>query len=183
VIGQADLVTLLSEHETQGIAVLEALSLKRPVLVAHACALREFVDSNLARAEWMQAQVGTGQRVSADLTNQMIMGTYGKAWVVTGGLDNIGVAPLFTESRTRKPCPLHGRDECSIPSLQGGEVNAEQAAHLSHHLEAGRALYNALLGEAMKRLSHMRTDPAWQQARVLSRLKSPPAGQSLSSAS
>jgi len=50
VVGQADLVTLLSEHEAQGIAVLEALSLKRPVLVADTCALSEFVESNLARA-------------------------------------------------------------------------------------------------------------------------------------
>jgi len=49
-------------------------------------------------AEWMLVQMGPGQRVSADLTNQMILGTYGKAWVVAGSIDNIGVAPLFTSS-------------------------------------------------------------------------------------
>lgn len=50
VITQADLVTLLSEHEAQGIAVLEALALKRPVLVAGTSALQEFADRGLARA-------------------------------------------------------------------------------------------------------------------------------------
>lgn len=50
IIGQADLVTLLSEHEAQGIAVLEALSLQRPVLVASTTALQEFADQGLACA-------------------------------------------------------------------------------------------------------------------------------------
>jgi len=50
VIAQADLVTLLSEYEAQGIAVLEALALGRPVLVTDASALQEFADRGLARA-------------------------------------------------------------------------------------------------------------------------------------
>jgi glycosyltransferase involved in cell wall biosynthesis len=50
IIAQADLVTLLSEHEAQGIAVLEALDLGRPVLVASTTALQEFADQGLARA-------------------------------------------------------------------------------------------------------------------------------------
>ncbi len=49
-IARSDLVTLLSEYESQGIAVLEALALKRPVLVASTSALQEFVDRGLARA-------------------------------------------------------------------------------------------------------------------------------------
>lgn len=49
-IARADLVTLLSEYESQGIAVLEALSLRRPVLVTGTSALREFADRGLARA-------------------------------------------------------------------------------------------------------------------------------------
>ena len=49
-IARADLVTLLSEYESQGIAVLEALSLQRPVLVAGTSALQEFADRGLARA-------------------------------------------------------------------------------------------------------------------------------------
>ncbi len=44
-----------------------------------------------------------------------------------------------------------------------------QAARLAHHLEAARALYNALMGEAMKRLRRLRADPDWQQARCLPR--------------
>jgi transposase len=47
------------------------------------------------------------------------------------------------------------------------QVNPQQAKHLRAHFEAARCLYNALLGEAMKRLKHMRNDPRWQQARRL----------------
>jgi hypothetical protein len=49
-------------------------------------------------------------------------------------------------------------------------VEAEQASHLRAHFEAARALYNALLGEAMKRLRLMRADPRWQEARCLPKL-------------
>ena len=50
IIGQADLVTLLSEHEAQGIVVLEALAQGRPVLVAATSALQDFADWGLARS-------------------------------------------------------------------------------------------------------------------------------------
>ena len=43
-------------------------------------------------------------------------------------------------------------------------VDAGQAKRLRAHFEAARCLYNALLGEAMKRLRAMRADPAWQEA-------------------
>src|SRR5712691_6047292 len=46
-------------------------------------------------------------------------------------------------------------------------VDAGQARRLRAHFEAGRCLYNALLGEAMKRLRTMRADPAWQEARAI----------------
>src|SRR5436305_8486410 len=46
-------------------------------------------------------------------------------------------------------------------------VDAGQSKRLRAHFEAARCLYNALLGEAMKRLRHMRADPAWQQARAI----------------
>ena len=49
-ITKASLVTLLSEYESQGIAVMEALSLQRPVLVAATSALQEFADQGFARA-------------------------------------------------------------------------------------------------------------------------------------
>src|SRR5436305_14664664 len=45
------------------------------------------------------------------------------------------------------------------------QVDDQQAKHLRAHFEAARCLYNALLGEAMKRLKHMRADPRWQEAR------------------
>jgi hypothetical protein len=48
-------------------------------------------------------------------------------------------------------------------------IDAGQAKHLGAHFEAARCLYNALLGEAMKRLRRMRADPAWQEARALPR--------------
>ena len=44
----AALVVLLSEWELQGIAVLEALALRRHVLVAETTALQEFVDGGVA---------------------------------------------------------------------------------------------------------------------------------------
>jgi transposase len=47
------------------------------------------------------------------------------------------------------------------------QVNSQQAKHLHGHFEAGRHLYNALLGEAMKRLKRMRASEAWQQARAI----------------
>jgi glycosyltransferase involved in cell wall biosynthesis len=49
-ITKASLVTLLSEYESQGIAVLEALALRRPVLVAGTSALQEFADQGFALA-------------------------------------------------------------------------------------------------------------------------------------
>jgi transposase len=48
-------------------------------------------------------------------------------------------------------------------------VDAGQAVRLRAHLEVARWFYNALLGEARKRLQQMRSDPAWQAARSLGR--------------
>ena len=48
-------------------------------------------------------------------------------------------------------------------------ADAGQAARLRAHLEVARCFYNALLGEAQKRLQQMRSDPAWQAARSLAR--------------
>jgi hypothetical protein len=49
------------------------------------------------------------------------------------------------------------------------QVSSQQARHLRGHFEAARHLYHALLGEAMKRLRHMRADARWQQARLIPR--------------
>ncbi len=48
-------------------------------------------------------------------------------------------------------------------------VNEGQAKRIRGHLEAGRALYNAVLSEGQKRLRRMRADPAWQAARAIPR--------------
>src|SRR5215831_12570745 len=47
------------------------------------------------------------------------------------------------------------------------QVDWSQERHLRAHLEAARCLYNALLGEASKRLHRMRNNPAWQSARAI----------------
>ena len=49
------------------------------------------------------------------------------------------------------------------------QVDWSQESHVRAHLEAARSLDNALLGEAMKRLSCMRNDPAWNKARAIPR--------------
>ncbi len=49
------------------------------------------------------------------------------------------------------------------------QVDAQQAKHLRAHFEAARCLYNALLGQATRRLKQMRADPRWQEARQLPR--------------
>jgi glycosyltransferase involved in cell wall biosynthesis len=50
VLSRAALVTLLSEYESQGIAVFEALKLRRPVLVADTSALSDLAHQRLVRA-------------------------------------------------------------------------------------------------------------------------------------
>ena len=48
-------------------------------------------------------------------------------------------------------------------------VTLGQAKRLRAHFEAARSLYNALLGEALRRINRMHDDPAWQAARALPR--------------
>jgi len=50
-------------------------------------------------------------------------------------------------------------------------VTGGQAKRLPAHFEAARCLYNALLGEALKRLNQMRADPAWQVARAIPKMQ------------
>jgi glycosyltransferase involved in cell wall biosynthesis len=68
VIARADLVTLLSEYESQGIAVLEALSLRRPVLVTRTSALQEFADRGLARAVSLES---SSEEVATAVVDQL----------------------------------------------------------------------------------------------------------------
>lgn len=54
-LSQAALVTLLSEYEAHPIAVMEALALQRPVLVADTSGLREIAEQGLARSISLQS--------------------------------------------------------------------------------------------------------------------------------
>jgi len=67
-IARANLVTLLSEYESQGIAVMEALTLGRPVLVARTSALQELADLGLARAVPLES---TPEEVAAAVVDQL----------------------------------------------------------------------------------------------------------------
>ena len=67
-ISRAGLVTLLSEYESQGIAVLEALSLRRPVLVTGTSALQEFANRGLVRAVPLES---TSEEVATAVVDQL----------------------------------------------------------------------------------------------------------------
>jgi glycosyltransferase involved in cell wall biosynthesis len=67
IIADASLVTLLSEYESQGIAVMEAIQLKRPVLVADTSALRELAESGLVSTVPLRS---TPQQVAAAIFEQ-----------------------------------------------------------------------------------------------------------------
>jgi glycosyltransferase involved in cell wall biosynthesis len=67
-LSQAALVVLLSEYESQSIAVHEALTLGRPVLVAYTSALRELADRSLAAAVPPDA---TADEIAAALIRQL----------------------------------------------------------------------------------------------------------------
>lgn len=64
----ASLVILLSSYESQGISVMEALALGRPVLVADSTALRELAASGLARATPLGS---TPKEVAAAILEQL----------------------------------------------------------------------------------------------------------------
>jgi glycosyltransferase involved in cell wall biosynthesis len=66
-LSQAALVVLLSEYETHPIAVLEALALGRPVLVADTSGLSELAERGLARAIPLHS---TAEQVAAAVLDQ-----------------------------------------------------------------------------------------------------------------
>ena len=67
-IARADLVTLLSEYESQGLAVMEALTLGRPVLVAATSALQELAELGLAHAVPLES---TPEEVATAVASQL----------------------------------------------------------------------------------------------------------------
>lgn len=68
-LSRAALVVLLSEYESQAIAVHEALTLGRPALVTYTSALRELADRSLAAAVPADARAG---EIAAALIRQLI---------------------------------------------------------------------------------------------------------------
>jgi glycogen synthase len=68
-IASAQLVTLLSDYETHPIAALEALALKRPVLVANTSGLQELAERGLARAIALNS---TPQEVAAAVIEELL---------------------------------------------------------------------------------------------------------------
>lgn len=67
-LSSAALVVLLSEYETHPIAIMEALALKRPVLVARTSGLSELADRGLARAIPIDS---TTEQVAAAVLDQL----------------------------------------------------------------------------------------------------------------
>lgn len=67
-LARAALVALLSEYESQGIAIMEALALRRPVLVTATSALMELVERGLARAVPLRS---TSAEVAAAILDQL----------------------------------------------------------------------------------------------------------------
>jgi glycosyltransferase involved in cell wall biosynthesis len=57
-LSQATLVALLSEYEAHPVAVMEALALRRPVLVANTSGLRELAEQGFARAVSLESFPG-----------------------------------------------------------------------------------------------------------------------------
>ena len=76
-LSRADLVTLLSEFESQGLAAAEAASLRRPVLVANGSALTELVEQGLASAVAVDADAdATAAAILAQLDEPLVPGDY-----------------------------------------------------------------------------------------------------------
>lgn len=67
-IARAALVTLLSEHEAQGLVAMEALTLGRPVLVAATSALQELAHRGFVRAVPLES---TPEEVAAAVVGQL----------------------------------------------------------------------------------------------------------------
>lgn len=67
-LASAALVTQFSDYESQGIAVLEALALSRPVLVTDTAALRELAEQGLVRAVSLES---TAEKVAAAVVREL----------------------------------------------------------------------------------------------------------------
>jgi glycosyltransferase involved in cell wall biosynthesis len=72
-LAQAQLVTLLSDYESHPLAVMEALALRRPVLVTDTSGLSELAEQGLVRAIPLRSSPTTiGQAIIAQLRDPLI---------------------------------------------------------------------------------------------------------------
>lgn len=72
-LAQADVVTLLSDYEAHPVAVMEALALRRPVLVAATSGLQELADAQLARAVPLRSHpVAIARAIVAQLNDPLL---------------------------------------------------------------------------------------------------------------
>jgi len=72
-LSKVGLVTLLSEYETQPAAIMEALALGRPALVADTSGLRELADQGLVRAIPLQSSAQQVARAVLDQLRQPLV--------------------------------------------------------------------------------------------------------------
>jgi glycosyltransferase involved in cell wall biosynthesis len=79
-LASADLVVLLSEYESQGIAAIEALSMKRPLVVADTSALSQLAIDGLARAIPLDAPPAATARAIVEELREPRRGVTRVAW-------------------------------------------------------------------------------------------------------
>lgn len=101
-ISQADLVTLLSEYESQGLAAMEGLALRRPVLVAGTSALQELADQGLASAISLES---TPEEVASAVVSQLRQPLAPRKMVLpTWDTCAASLLTLYQSIMRRQPC-------------------------------------------------------------------------------
>lgn len=60
---------------------------------------RSVEPEGIAAARWARAELGEGQRVTTDLTNSLLMASYGRQETVRGSIDGVPVPTLFFSTR------------------------------------------------------------------------------------
>src|SRR5689334_17557024 len=81
----------------------------------------------------------------------------------------VGSSEPHMSKRTKPSTSYHPKTTPTFLLELPLQVNSQQAKHLHGHFEAARHLYNALLGEAVKRVRRLRADVRGPQARLIPR--------------
>jgi glycosyltransferase involved in cell wall biosynthesis len=103
ILSQATLVALLSEYEAHPIAVMEALALQRPVLVADTSGLREIAEQGFARSIPLQS---TPEEVALAARQQIEEPLVPPAHLVLPTWDDCAdqLHTIYNASIRRQPC-------------------------------------------------------------------------------